>query len=322
MLWGLFFQADMKQVSASSHPSSQWADRSLSLGIVAVLLWSTVAVAFKWALASATLPQLLSGATLTSTVVLGLALATQGKLSDALRSVKLHFIPSCRLALLNPLLYYSLLFGAYQRLPAHLAQALNYTWPIALSLGGRIVLKTQLRRVELAGIFLCYLGVLVLYPRDMTGPDGLLGFALALGSALVWATSWLLAARDRRPPEYALFHQFLLATPVAVIALLGLQGPPQSLDMRAIFGAIYIGLFEMGLTFLIWQKALRTTRHLARLSALSYLSPLLSLGWIHLVLDEPLGPHFVLGGALVVGGAMIQQGRRRSHSLDGPGAGT
>lgn len=305
----------MRQVSTLSQPSGRNAeDRSLSLGMIAVLLWSTVAVAFKWTLASASVAQLLAGATLTSATALGLTLATQGKLSHALRSVRPFFGLSCRLALLNPLLYYWLLFGTYQRLPAHIAQALNYTWPIALSLGGRIFLRTDLRRVDVLGIALCYLGILVLYPGGAGRHEDVWGFVLGLGSALVWAATWLLAAGDPRPPEYALFHQFLLASPVALLALLGWEGLPQTLDLRAVLGSIYIGLFEMGLTFLLWQKALRTTSQWPRLSALSYLSPLISLGWIHILLDEPLGPLFALGALLVASGAMVQQRPQRPSS--------
>ena len=306
----------MKQVSNLGQPSSGGTgDHSLFLGMLAVLLWSTVAVAFKWTLSSASVAQLLALATLTSTLVLGLSLAAQGRLRDALLGVKPYLGASSRLALLNPLLYYWLLFATYQRLPAHMAQALNYTWPIALSLGGRILLKTELRRVDVVGIALCYSGVLILYAGHAGGHENLWGFVLGLGSALVWAASWLMAARDQRPPEHALFHQFLLASPVSIIVLLMLEGPPRSLDSRSLLGSIYIGLFEMGFTFLIWQKALRATNHWAQLSALSYLSPLISLGWIHLLLDEPIGPRFALGALLVVGGALVQQRPQQPSSL-------
>ena len=64
------------------------------------------------------------------------------------------------LGVLNPLLYYLVLFEAYDLLPAQEAQALNYTWAITLSLLSVPFLGQKLSLQELGAIMLAYLGVL------------------------------------------------------------------------------------------------------------------------------------------------------------------
>jgi drug/metabolite transporter (DMT)-like permease len=64
----------------------------------------------------------------------------------------------------------------------------------------------------------------------------------------------------------------------------------------------------MGLSFFTWLLALRITRHPARLGALVFLSPVLSLVWISLVLGEPLGKLALPGmGAILTGVALTRR---------------
>ena len=57
-------------------------------------------------------------------------------------------------------------------------------------------------------------------------------------------------------------------------------------------GAVYIGVFEMGVTFVLWMSALRLSRTTAQVSNLIYLAPFLSLFIIHsLVPDNPDAMH-------------------------------
>ena len=86
--------------------------KALLLGLAAVLLWSTVATAFKLALRELDVWQLVAYAVLTSATVLFLLVAWQGKLtllrSYVRDSLSFHLV----LALLNPLLNYLVLLRA------------------------------------------------------------------------------------------------------------------------------------------------------------------------------------------------------------------
>jgi drug/metabolite transporter (DMT)-like permease len=74
----------------------------------------------------------------------------------------------------------------------------------------------------------------------------------------------------------------------------------------ALLGAAYIGLFEMGITFILWLKGLELSTNKTKSSTLAYLSPFMSFGFITLVLGEELLLSSVIGLALIISGISIQ----------------
>jgi drug/metabolite transporter (DMT)-like permease len=74
-----------------------------------------------------------------------------------------------------------------------------------------------------------------------------------------------------------------------------------------LFGATYVGIFEMGITFVIWLKALKFSKTTAHVSNLIYLSPFLSLVFIYLFVGEQILLSTVIGLILIVVGIFIQQ---------------
>ena len=66
------------------------------------------------------------------------------------------------LGLLNPFLYYLILFEAYARLPAQIAQPLNYTWAITLAVLAVPVLGQRMSWRMGIGMLVSYCGVVVL----------------------------------------------------------------------------------------------------------------------------------------------------------------
>ncbi|MCD6132018.1 MAG: EamA family transporter, partial [Candidatus Hydrothermae bacterium] len=74
----------------------------------------------------------------------------------------------------------------------------------------------------------------------------------------------------------------------------------------ALLGPIYVGIFEMGLTFFVWLKALTFTSNTARISNLIYITPFLSLFFIHLVVGEPIYVSTLAGLLLIISGIILQ----------------
>jgi drug/metabolite transporter (DMT)-like permease len=68
-----------------------------------------------------------------------------------------------------------------------------------------------------------------------------------------------------------------------------------------------VGLFEMGVTWMLWASALRAASNASRVGNLIFLSPLLSLVLISQVLGESIHPATLLGLALIVPGIVLQQ---------------
>lgn len=282
--------------------------------LLAVAMWSTVATAFKLSLGVLSLLQLLAGASVFSTLVLGLFLSVQGTLGKAFKS----FLPNLKmialLGLLNPILYYLILFKAYDLLLAQVAQSLNYTWAITLTLLSVPLLKHALSKRDLVAVVCGYIGVVFISfsGKSITGELNLLGIFLALLSTLIWALYWLLNARDKRPPIIKLFQSFLLATPALLMLTLLVDGLPTSYHSKQLIGIAYVGIVEMGLAFICWQLALHYTDKVSRISTLIFLSPFISLFIIHHVLSEPLYPTTFIGLGLIVFGLLVQQSQKAS----------
>lgn len=76
---------------------------------------------------------------------------------------------------------------------------------------------------------------------------------------------------------------------------------------EALLGAMYIGMFEMGITFVIWLKALKLSVNTAKVSNLVFMSPFLALFWIRLFVGEKILFSTIVGLVLIVTGILIQQ---------------
>jgi drug/metabolite transporter (DMT)-like permease len=277
--------------------------------LVAVVLWSTVATAFKIALRFLDYAQLLLCSSVTSTIVLGLLLAFTGRLGDAAASLRRHPLRSLGLGFLNPFLYYVVLFKAYDLLPAQMAQPLNYTWAIALALLSIPLLRQKIGWREIAGGLVSYAGVWVISTRGAVlgfGVASPLGVALALGSAFIWAFYWIRNTGDDRDPVVGLFSNFLFSLPM-VVAFTLVVSDVRVADVRGLMAGAYVGVVEMGVTFVFWLAALKLSENTAKVGNLIFLAPFLSLVFIRFVLGEAILPSTFLGLALIVAGIVCQR---------------
>lgn len=283
--------------------------------LLAVVFWSTVATAFKIALRHLTVVQLLAYAALSSAFALTSLAAVQGKAGLMLRQGPMEWRRSAVLGLLNPFLYYIVLFKAYDLLPAQQALALNYTWPLVLCLLAAALLGVRLTRRSVLALMLGSAGVMVIAAGgDPTSlrPVNATGCALAVGSSLIWALFWILNLRDRRDAVVKLASSFCFGALYSVVLMTAWRAwalPP----FWALGLACYIGLFEMGITFLFWLEALRLSNVRPSVANLAYLAPFLSLVLIHVVLREPIGAPSLAGLVLIVAGILCHGRARPSH---------
>ena len=286
--------------------------RAMLLGLSAVVLWSTVATAFKLSLQHLSPTQLLAWAGLFSTLVLAVFVSLQRKWQEVgatLRERPLYYLA---LGALNPCFYYLVLFRAYDLLPAQQAQALNYTWALTLSLLAVPMLKQRLGGRDALALLLGYSGAVVIATRGNLLAlefDSGLGVALALGSTVLWALYWILNTRASASPAAGLFLCFALGTPLVwgVLVFEGGLGLP---GMAGLAGAVYVGLFEMGVTFMLWLAAMRSASNVSRVGNLIFLSPFLSLIFIYLFLGERIVPATWIGLGMIVAGVVWQQAGR------------
>jgi drug/metabolite transporter (DMT)-like permease len=283
-------------------------------GLATVSIWSTVASAFKIALRGLDPLQLLLCACAVSIAALAGILLFRGELGEIMRMGRRETLRCALLGLLNPFLYYIVLFKAYDLLPAQEAQPINYTWAVTLSLLSVPLLGQKLSLKALTAILFSYLGVVVISTHgDLLGMhfSSLSGVALALGSTVIWALYWIFNTRSRANPMAGLLLSFLAGFPFILAATLLFSGLPP-LSGGPLLAAVYVGLFEMGITFALWLTAMKYAARpegggTARVANLIFLSPFLSLVFIHFLVGETIHPATVVGLAFIIGGNAMMQ---------------
>ena len=274
----------------------------------AVLLWSTVATAFKISLRYLDVFQLLLVASVTATLCLSLVVLVTGRIKFLANLDQRDYLRLACLGIMNPFCYYLVLFRAYDLLPAQVAQALNYTWAITLMLLSVPILKHRITRFDYGATVICYSGVMVICFSGAQFPAGELstmGIFLALGSTVIWAFYWLLKTKDHIDPVLGLFVSFLFSIPF-IAAACWLQSDISSPSTAGILAGIYVGLFEMGFTYILWLAALRLSEATAKVSTLIFLSPFISLFFISRILGEAIAVATIMGLVLIVGGLLVQ----------------
>lgn len=279
--------------------------QAILYGIGAVALWSTVATAFKVALAWMSPLELMWLAALISWALMGALVIKRGDMPAALRA---GWKTAAWAGLMNPVAYYLVLFAAYDRLPGQEAMALNYTWALVMAFLAVPLLGQRLTRMDIVAGLVAYAGVWVIATRgeifNVSFADPF-GVVLALASTLLWALYWLLNARDPRPPLVGQWQNFSVGLPV--LTLLLLLGPGWQWHGWPAFGAgVYVGLFEMGIAFILWQMAVQKVSRTAKVSNLIFLSPPVSLFLLFWVVGEPILPSTLMGLTLILLGLGLQ----------------
>lgn len=277
--------------------------------IIAVFFWSTVASAFKISLRYLDFIQLLFYASIISIVILFIILLIQNKLILFKTYSKKDYFHSALLGFLNPFLYYFVLFKAYSLLPAQEAQPLNFTWPITLVFLSIPLLKQKIEFRSILAIIISFIGVVIIGTRgNLTALkfSNPLGVFLAVGSSVIWALFWIYNMKDKRDEVAKLFLNFVFGFIFILIATLSFSKIiiPQ---INGLLGVTYVGLFEMGITFVVWLKALKLSKTTAKVSNLIFLAPFISLIFIHFIVGEEITFSTITGLIFIVAGIMIQQ---------------
>ncbi len=287
----------------------QQQQKAYIFAISAVLLWSTVATAFKIALNYVDFMQLLLFSSGVATVVMFIIVLLEGKLSLAKSISKQELLKSASRGFLNPFLYYLILFKAYDMLPAQEAMTLNYVWPITLILLSVPLLKQKLSKIGIAAISISFIGVLLIASGgDITALNftNVYGDLLALSTSIVWALFWIINIKSKLDESIKLLYSFLFGFlfTIPVVAIFSDFSIPPTAGLMAV---TYIGIAEMGVTFFFWLMALKLSRRTDQVSQLIYLSPFMSLIFISLILHEDIMISTIYGLLFILAGIFLNK---------------
>ena len=148
-----------------------------------------------------------------------------------------------------------------------------------------------------AGLVFCFLGQ---QDASVTAPDPALGNALGALSGLVWALTLLSFRYIGRDGT----HGAGIAVVVAGNAFACLGALPFALPLPAAragewLTVVYLGIFQIGLAYILLTSAVRHLRAL-EVSLLLLLEPVLNPVWTWLVREEKPGGWTIAGGAVII----------------------
>ncbi len=328
-------------------------DIGLVLGFVSILFWSTAATAFKIALVGLEVFEVLLISIFTSIVIFlvydlfellkskvnsknettpNLPKTSTIKSNIIKKNIQKYFT-----YLINPFLYYIVLFEAYSLLTAQLALTLNYLWPIILIIMMIISKREIFENKLIFSIILSFLGFLVIISKGDINNIKIIyqsltdfqtannsssnylfskGVFLAIFSSFIWAFYWLIKSSKTNKSNDNLSINFiisflaliiyLLITDIELLADFGnkvnqiLTDKTIKFNENSFWASVYIGCFEMGITFILWLKALNSTQKPIILANMVYISPFLSIFWISLLLNESIYITSIIGLIMII----------------------
>jgi len=219
--------------------------------------------------------------------------------------------------------FHFLLFIALRVAPAVEVNLVNYLWPLFIVVLAPLYLPgVALRRVHLIAAAVGFAGAAIaILGGQATGNTTesavntvaspawgqVLGYAMALGSAFIWANYSLQTKRAASNGT---------GFPTAAIGLFGLVSgalsllchwtlePTASLNAHDWLLMAAMGLGPLGAAFFLWDKALKLG-DARQIGILSYLTPLASTVLLMVVTDRPLSWRIALAASMIIGAAVV-----------------
>jgi len=285
-------------------------NKAYIFALLAVVFWSTMSSAFKITLRYIAFDQLLLWSSFFGAIAL-LLINQLGKSSINFQKLtKREILASSIMGFFNPFLYYLVLFKAYELLEAQIAGTLNYIWPIVLVIMSIFLLKQKISNWSIAAILISFFGIIIISTHGnivSIGSASTLGIILAVGSAVFWAYYWILNLKDSREETGKIFLNLIFGFIYILVYLLATTESISFPSGYALIGSIYIGIFEMSITFVIWLLALTNSENTAKVSNLIYLSPFIALFFIRFTVGEEIHFSTFIGLVFIVLGILLQQ---------------
>ncbi|MCK9255598.1 MAG: EamA family transporter [Bacteroidales bacterium] len=284
-------------------------NKAYLFAISTVICWASVGTAFKIALRYVNHVQMLFWSVLVALLVFCIILSFKKLWKQIFQQSKSQVFKSILIGFISPFVYYLVLFKAYDLLPAQEALTLNYIWPVVLVLLSIPVLKQKINFFSFMAILISFFGSFVIASKGKIFDfefSNLPGVILAVLSTVIWSVFWLFNVKDKRNEIVKLFMCFLFGFLFILIYCIFTKNLALP-EKNGMFALVYIGIFEMGLTFFLWMMALALSETTAKVSNLIYITPFLSLLVVSIVLKEKILITTIIGLILIILGIILQK---------------
>ena len=198
------------------------------------------------------------------------------------------------------------LFLALRLAPPVEANLINYLWPLLIVVLSPVLrpgLRLAPRHVVAAALGLVGAALIVTGGRFGFQARWLPGYALAAGSALIWATYSLISGRIRSFPNAAI-GLFCLCSGVLSLLMHFLFEPQYAIVLQDLPLLALLGIGPMGAAFFLWNAGLRNGDPRV-IGSFAYLTPMLSSLVLILGGRGRLTAITGVAMALIIGGSVV-----------------
>ena len=207
--------------------------------------------------------------------------------------------------------YHAALFVALSTSPSVQANLVNYLWPLLIVLLAPLFSKkVKLNLRVVIGGLMGFIGA-SLAILSGSSSDGLFysGYLFAFMAAVIWSTYSLATNRIGSFPTPAV-GLFALVSGILSIAMHFVFETQVSLSSFDWMILVLLGLGPLGAAFYLWDYAIKRSNP-QEIGLLSFLTPLLSTGFLLVITGQALSWLLAIAAALIVGGSLIGRARKQ-----------
>jgi drug/metabolite transporter, DME family len=176
---------------------------------------------------------------------------------------------------------------------------LQYTAPVYVLILEPLLYKEKFRLRDLLTVLICLVGMTLFFVGKLR-PEDVEGNLMALASGLCFALYFLLLrhpkAREVNRASSVIYGNSLAVLLTAPWGLAAIS----SLDRFDLVSVIYLGVIQIGLSYLLFTTAMANGVRSLDAGIVGYVEPVLNPVWVFLILGEKPSQWALLGGSIII----------------------
>lgn len=210
-----------------------------------------------------------------------------------------------------------LLFEAYRYTTVSSATLIYYSAPIFVFILSPLIFKEKIKGVKLAGIFLSFVGLIIINDVGVGGVDPVRGVIAGLLSAVTYALIMIFnkLIKDLDGFDTTLI-QILIAAIVMIVLMIYKGGLANiSLSKEEIFLLLIVGIVHTGIACYLYFSSMAKLPA-QNIAVMSYLDPATALFLSYIFLNEKLTILQLIGGAMIFIGTAVSQIESKENNIE------
>ena len=220
------------------------------------------------------------------------------------------YLPGWRISLMGIwgiFLYHYVYYQALNLVPLAEGAILATTWSfwIVVFSSFFIFRRLKISILLIAFVGLCGAGMVIAAGKELSFDLACMqGYLLALSCGLIWSSFSVGLSRMQRETNHEPMTAFTLYAALLSAVLFLLTMPHELPSSAGLLSAVYLGCVPLGLSFFLWNRAMRG-ENLVVIGFLSYFTPPLAVLLVAVIKKETVSGQVLLGMVLILAASIV-----------------